>query len=994
MLSFKFITNAGGAAHYFQNSDDYYAKEGHTGQWEGEGAKRLGLEGGVDPITFKKLLEGELPNGEVVRRAKPNTQGNGKKTKERLGIDFTFSAPKSVSIAALVTNDQKLLAAHDEAVRAALRQLEARVIARKKERGISFRLHTANLTFATFRHDLSRTQDPQLHTHAVAMNLTQRDDNKWVAITNDEMLKSVKVIGAYYRADLAKRLELMGYEIRATRNGFELANVSDEAIELFSKRSKQIEEALASKGLDRDKAGSKTKQTVTQATRPNKTDADRAELRKEWVEVLEKAGIKLQKGGKYEEIKTKVVETVEEIGRRVVPEKIWERFEANRAKSKEELARRSVDFAIEHLMERQGIFTKSEILERAYMRGLGAFEQIDKEVDRAVADGRIIAELPLYQSAKSFSRDQQAMSDDFQHDKFKHGDEHKKLTVSSWVALTMASSDMPQEKAHKLVMDAINSGRLVRTEERFTTGSMLTTEKKILRMEEAGRNRVLPLKTAEEVRQMFANTTLNDGQKSSAELILTTSNRFVGVQGYAGVGKSHMLSQTIDVIKAETVKSATAQGYEVIGLAPYASQNKALAELGMQSQTLASFLLRKQDHGRLNDKTIVFLDEASVVPGHQMRDLMEKIEQANARLVLIGDIKQTQAVEAGKPFEQLQDNGMSVAHITEIQRQQTPELKAAVVSAAAGNIAEATKTLESRTNEIKSAEKRHAAIAKDYVSLPEADRHKTLIVAGTNDSRQAINAFVRDELKLEGGQQVATFNSVDMTRAEKKQAGSYAPGQVLLLEGRKSEGLERATYYDVIAIDDKINQVTVRSPDGEIHEVNPAKLGSVSVFTKEEIELTKGDWVRVTRNNTPLGVANGERYQVESVTKEAVTFTNGISLPRENRLHLQYGYAATVHSAQGLTTDRVLIDADTKSLTSNRAVFYVAISRPRHELKIYTDNKGKLSEVMAREPKKYAALELRSEGLEKKIADAAIQRQLLAKVAKSNKPRVTRTKKL
>ncbi len=257
MLSFKFVTNAGGAAHYFENSYDYYAKEGHKGTWEGEGAKHLGLQGGVDRDTFKNLLEGRLPNGDQVRKKMPKKQGDGKKSKERLGIDFTFSAPKSVSIAALVNGDRALIQAHDEAVKAALAQLEARAIARKKEGGLSFRQHTGNLVFATFRHDLSRTQDPQLHTHAVTMNLTQRDDQRWVAVTNDEMLKSVKVIGAFYRADLARRLQEMGYEIRSTRNGFELSAVSDEAIKLFSKRSQQIEEVLESKGLDRDSAGSK-----------------------------------------------------------------------------------------------------------------------------------------------------------------------------------------------------------------------------------------------------------------------------------------------------------------------------------------------------------------------------------------------------------------------------------------------------------------------------------------------------------------------------------------------------------------------------------------------------------------------------------------------------------------------------------------------------------------------------------------------------------------
>ncbi|MEB4673145.1 AAA family ATPase, partial [Burkholderia contaminans] len=177
---------------------------------------------------------------------------------------------------------------------------------------------------------------------------------------------------------------------------------------------------------------------------------------------------------------------------------------------------------------------------------------------------------------------------------------------------------------------------------------------------------------------MLAQSDLNAGQRDAAKLVLTTTNRIVGVQGYAGVGKSHMLSKSVEGIKAETAKRASESGYRVIGLAPYGSQNKALKELGMDSQTLASFLAKKPEPGLLGPNTIVFLDEASVVPAHQMEALMKRIEQHGARLVLLGDRKQTQAVEAGKPFEQLQDAGMQLAHITEIQRQKNATLKAAV----------------------------------------------------------------------------------------------------------------------------------------------------------------------------------------------------------------------------------------------------------------------------------------------------------------------------
>lgn len=239
MLSFKAITNSGGAAHYFENTDDYYAKEGHRGEWQGDGAKQLGLEGKVNQEDFKQLLDGYLTTtGEKVRNSKAAN------SKDRKGIDFTLSAPKSVSIQALINGDERILKAHDDAVKATIKAMEKLAVARKKEKNISFREHTNKLVVASFRHELSRAQDPQLHTHNIVMNLTQREDGQWRALSNEEILDNVKVLGALYKGELAQNIKSLGYDLRETKKGWELAHVDDAAIKLFSKRSNEIEKKL------------------------------------------------------------------------------------------------------------------------------------------------------------------------------------------------------------------------------------------------------------------------------------------------------------------------------------------------------------------------------------------------------------------------------------------------------------------------------------------------------------------------------------------------------------------------------------------------------------------------------------------------------------------------------------------------------------------------------------------------------------------------------
>jgi ATP-dependent exoDNAse (exonuclease V) alpha subunit len=218
--------------------------------------------------------------------------------------------------------------------------------------------------------------------------------------------------------------------------------------------------------------------------------------------------------------------------------------------------------------------------------------------------------------------------------------------------------------------------------------------------------------------------------------VLTARDRFVGIQGLAGTGKSHMLSKAVAAIKAETCRLSGKHGYRVIGLAPYASQNEALASLGMESQTLASFLARTSQQRTLNQHSIVFLDEAGDVPAHQLEKLMSIIEKQDARLILSGDRKQTHAVEAGKPFEQLQDAWITKAFLTEIKRQENEAIRAAVVHAANDEVPRAVAVLHHTIGEVRQDAQRHARLAQAYVQLPEAERSETLIVAGTNEARR------------------------------------------------------------------------------------------------------------------------------------------------------------------------------------------------------------------------------------------------------------------
>ncbi len=979
MLSFKFVTSAAGAAHYFETSDDYYGQEGHRGEWIGQSVIQLGLDSAhaIDRDTFQNLLDGQLPNGQRIRLSQT------KASKDRKGIDFTFSAPKSVSIQALVKGDRRIVVAHDAAVKKSLELLQEFAATRKKQAGLSFRERTGNLVAATFRHELSRAQDPQLHTHAIVMNLTRRSDGEWRALSNEDLLRNVKVVGAFYRATLAAELKTLGFDLRETRKGgWELAHISDHAIQHFSQRSQEIEKLLAARGQDRGSATTAQKQIITLATRPRKTESDRAWLRTHWLQTAQEAGIDLDAQSGF-------VHAVRHQAAKVgvgVRETLLGKSRSRKA------ADEAIDFAIAHLAERQGIFSRAELLEVAYGRAATrtTTTSVQEALNKATTDGRLLPELALYQTARSLNISAGELAKDPNAARFKGHDDLEKLTRSSWVALTMTSRGQTQAQAEALVDSAIQRGALVAAEARFATPQARRSEIRILGIEKAGRGRVPAVASAQTVDHMLASSDLNAGQREAVAMVLTARDRFVGIQGLAGTGKSHMLSQAVAGIKAETTRLSGKHGYRVIGLAPYASQNEALASLGLESQTLASFLARTSQQRTLDRHTIVLLDEAGVVPAHQLEQLMAIVEQRDARLILSGDRKQTHAVEAGKPFEQLQDAGMTKAFLTEIKRQKNEAIRTAVVHAANNEVPRAVSALRHTIVEVRQDARRHARLAEAYVQLPEAERKETLIVAGTNGARRAINALVREGLSLRNGQAVQVLNNVDMTRAELRSAQSYEAGQIVVPQRSYSNELVQGEQLTVVSHDVGRNTLTVQREGGQPVTFDPARHSLLRLYEKETVDLAPGDWVRVTANDKALRVCNGERYQVGALERGHVVLKRDardgsrrpdIRIDRARPLHLQHGYASTIHSAQGLTRKRVLVDANTKSLTSNRAVFYVAISRPRNDITLFTDDAAKLAAAMSREPKKFAALELRDAQLESNLLKAKINRTAQVKLA-------------
>src|SRR5208283_2682184 len=242
------------AQEYFEEHlcvGDYY-DEGQrvAGEWAGIGAVRLGLSGKVRADAFLRLCENQHPaTGEKLTQRLNTTRVNGDENaaNRRVFYDFTFSPPKSVSLAAFLGNDDRIFQSHKRAVQTALKEFEAFAATRIRIGGARNDRLTGNFVAALFTHDTSRALDPHLHTHCIVFNATfDPVENRWKALQNYELLRARKFAENAYYHELARELRGFGYQIRnRARGDFQVEGVSDELCERFSKRRAEIDQALA-----------------------------------------------------------------------------------------------------------------------------------------------------------------------------------------------------------------------------------------------------------------------------------------------------------------------------------------------------------------------------------------------------------------------------------------------------------------------------------------------------------------------------------------------------------------------------------------------------------------------------------------------------------------------------------------------------------------------------------------------------------------------------
>lgn len=846
MLSIKPLGKAGsdaarGATTYYEGlaREDYYEKGGEPpGRWMGWLADDMGLQGNVKDGQLKAMFEGYHPDtGEQLAK----NAGE----EHKAGWDLAFSAPKSVSTVWAVADEStraEIQAAQDEAVKAALAFLEQHAFSSRDRQGNT---QADKLLSVAYPHSTSREQDPQLHTHLLVANLAQRIDGSFCSIDFDTRWKMSA--GAVYRAELASRMQTLGFQVERDADSFQIAGVPASLVEECSKRRQQIEAILEENGYSSAKAA----EVAALASRTTKEIIHRDELFKRWHEAALEHGF--------------------------TPESVAQlRFPAQAPQEEQNLLHNVRDDA------------------ESSPKDIGEEARPDEEIDPLSREA-IFEALTEHDSAFTVHKIYQAVAVAAQG-------RLDAEQVEAWVKDLLADPDMVKLRK-KSPEDQPKDKRNPRANEwHYSTREMIDLEKAM-----AARAGQLATKPSHEVRHEAAEAAmkayeLEKGFQLSAEQraavlhITTGSGQLAAVRGAAGAGKTTFMEPARTAwesagyrVRGAALAGKAAAGMEAVGIKSQtvhsllheldggwqerlqkleenaAAADKAVTEtlaagrqpseklLAWQASTQAELAEHKAREVTARD--VILVDEAGMVGSRHMARLLEHAEKIGFKLVLVGDEKQLQAVAAGGAFQVAQKQA-GYAELSDNRRQRDAADREAASAVVEGRAGDALKSYLDRGRIHIEADQ--AKTAQQMVSAWAAcsGEHKDkLMLAKTRAEVGLLNNLARADMKAGG----RLCNEVSI---------SATAGKRELAEG------DRILFTK--------NDRTLGVKNGH--------LGTI-----ERIDFDPSANIR-------LAIRMDHDGSLVMVTPDAIQ-----GKQREAYNHIEYGYAVTTHKAQGVTVDHAFV---------------------------------------------------------------------------------------
>jgi conjugative transfer relaxase protein TraI len=895
MLSSSTISNVSQASHYFSEKDNYYTQdEGFLhSEWWGKGAADMQLSGQVADLHFSQLLAGRLPNGEQLGKMVDGV------IKHRAGWDLTMSAPKSVSIMALVAGDQRLVAAHREAVKVTLEKIQQGCAeARNKVNGEMRYENTHHLTGALYHHDLSRAKDPQLHTHSVIMNLTERTDGKWRSLAssmgryNEETTSEVhgfiervrhhnRYYSKLYETELAFRVKACGYELRhdSASGIFEIADVPPALVEQFSKRRQEIEAMLENKGL----TGGRAAAVATLSTRNNKEKVDREALKQSWQEEVSSLGVDLN------QIKESSIQRQSMQGQSEPEIHVHAAATKIIREATQQMAVFQTNFSLEQLMEYAA---------REAIAGHCNVQSLLNAIDHDVKQGNLMS--LANEQGKTIFMAKSTLDDEKELLSHINNKAEKPLVSPEHLEQVLAQHTEIAEGAHASLLSLFDRDCMVLIEGEANKNALIVP---IMRVGASARLEVAIL-----------SPSLAGGKKLAKQVQASPQNIW-------------------EQVKALFIDT-TPKHYSVMQFLSRFSPEQTTQQV----------------------PELLIVEQAHLLSTHQKAKLAAWTQQHEAKLLLFGNHQQLLSYQVSTSLQQLSDNGVkTIAAPIKVEKEMVIP-------------SEKTRTtllqLQQKIVEVTHQDDRHVAMASHYTRLNAEDRASSWIATSAKSNVEKINQIVHDRLVKEGKihQEIPceVLTPIFIVAEKATTASSYGVNQVVRFNDQyASLGVQRGDYLRIIRINNQSNRIVLQKEDGSRIVWQPDRVaagtqGRVEVFEAKSREFGVGDSIVLSRSMKAAGMVKGERCYIEAIHHQRLKLRDQhgkisqIDLAKAHCRHLDYGYAATLHTITHEKPTTLIADLPAQSLSTHQRRLNQILSQS-DQVWVYTDDTKKLAATITRQ---------------------------------------------
>jgi conjugative relaxase-like TrwC/TraI family protein len=976
---------------------DYYidGTEPVLGKWQGEMVKVLGLDENVIVSDFEKLYDNISPiTGErITERMKDD---------RKPFYDFTYSAPKSVSILWATTDNEELrndiTRAMEESVNEAMKFAEKEfTLGREKfnikvseedkdgnivekDKEVTKYHKTGKLLYTNFLHDTSRPvggiPDPHLHVHSAVFNMTEVTKENKATGKYEKVLRAVEFFDhcrfrdmteAVHHSLLAHKLQELGLEVVNTSKSFEIAGFDRDLIEDFSKRTKQIEEY----NLENNIKGEKAKSNTGSKTREHKDrakDLSEADLKIIYKDRLDDRG---------QELVSKL-STYSDKTALVLPQ---DGSSSNEVVTTSNIASNEVNLP-------------------------STVKELEKSVDRWKSYKELRSDKELLKEKAQLAVEH-SLIHNFERD----------TTVVDYKLMTTALNynlkDLKFEDVKKQMNEFNKSGELIdgiaKRQKIYTTKSILVEEQAISKFVVNSKNSVPAIAPEFELKK-----SMSEDQDKVFYSVMQSTDSIKYIKGDAGAGKTYLINNLKEAIEES--------GKDVYAFAPTSIAGRKVLrdEVTDKADTVKMLLINERLQNKLNEKSVIFVDEAGMIGYQEMKKLLEIREARGFNLVLVGDTKQHASVARGDALNFMEQKcDLTPFSLTDNRRQrENVNYLEAINAFAKKDTDKAVEILDTMgaIKDVTQSTKRYEAMAKEYIQTTkqfknwEEARKDILIVTPTHAESDIVINKIRRQLKKENiisrsDTQYTVLQDKTLSQAEKQDLRNYKKGDVIQFNQNVENGIKRGSQWEIyfdkitqsprmkelnpepIKIKDKdflkdnlgnqkgqnetaqlessnlqpLTNKQIETPKARKLEIPTQEFNNFQVYQKQEIKLTEGDLLRMT-NNGLVGEDRDKRVykggiyaikKIESINNEnekgtQITLENGWKLPLDYA-HLKHGYTSTSYSSQGRTVKHLIVaQAKMSNPAASFEQGYVSASRGKTSISLYTDNKEELTKSYKR----------------------------------------------